>query len=440
MRSLEVHLDWGEEERILGTLAEREGRVYFEYAPAFLEAPLPISPFKLPARSGLFEHEDREFGPVFGVFLDSLPDGWGLLLMDRVFRTRGVDPASVSPLDRLAYIGTRGMGALSYHPPPSGSGVASGSAGSGQEESGQEESGQGESGIPTDLGALSRQAGRLVAGSAEDVLPALRLAGGSPGGARPKVVLAVHPDGRALAGAEHLPEGFREWLVKFPGEGDPPEIGRVEFAYAAMAREAGVRVPASTLFVTAGGVAHFATERFDLAGLHRTGPRRTGPRRLHMHTLGGLLHASHRIPSLEYEGFLRATLLLTRDLREVEEAFRRMALNVLSHNRDDHVKNFSYLMDRSGTWRLAPAYDLVFSNGPGGGHTMAVHGEAGHPGEKDMLRVALRSELDAARAREIIGEVRDAVSQWPRFAEAAGVPTWASKRIAGAIATAAGRP
>lgn len=117
MRKLQVRLDWGDEQVVVGTLAERDRRIYFEYDPDFIDAPLPISPFKLPVNPGLFEHTEREFSQVFGVFNDSLPDGWGLLLMDRVFRKRGLDPARISILDRLAYIGERGMGALTYHPP-----------------------------------------------------------------------------------------------------------------------------------------------------------------------------------------------------------------------------------------------------------------------------------------------------------------------------------
>ncbi len=398
MRKLQVRLDWGDEQTVVGTLAERDRRIYFEYAPAFIDAPLPISPFKLPVKPGLFEHRDREFGQVFGVFNDSLPDGWGLLLMDHVFRKQGLVPARASILDRLAYIGERGMGALTYHPPTENA----------------------ENSSPVvDLQELAHQAERILEGSTEDLLPSLRIAGGSPGGARPKVLIAVHEDGRAIAGTSDVPVGFRHYLVKFPGDEDLPEIGAVEAAYAFMAGEAGLRIPHTTLFETRDGGRYFGVERFD----------RDGNARLHMHTLGGLLHASHRVPSLEYEGFLKATLILTRDQRQVDEAFRRMAFNVLAHNRDDHVKNFSYLMDRNGEWELSPAYDLVFSEGPGGRHTMAVAGEADQPREGEMIRVARDCGLDAGRAKEIIEEVGNAVGQWSRFAKAAGVSTSTSRRI-----------
>jgi len=398
MRRLEVRLDWGDEQVLIGILAEQERVLYFEYDSAFIAKPLPISPFKLPVRPGVFEHREREFGDVFGVFNDSLPDGWGLLLMDREFRKRGHDPAALSVLDRLAYIGTRGMGALTYHPPAA-----------------TDDEGE----LLIDLDELARQAERVLEGSAEEILPALRIAGGSPGGARPKVLVGVGEDGHMISGASDLPEGYRHFIIKFPAGEDVRDIGAVEAAYALMAREAGIEVPTTRLFETKDGGRYFGAERFDRQGILR----------LHMHTLSGLFHASHRIPSMEYEGLLKATMALTKDYRQVEEAFRRMAFNVLAHNRDDHVKNFSYLMDRSGEWRFAPAYDIVFSQGPRGEHTMAVAGEAARPTERDMLRVAEDCDVDLRRAREILREVREAVNRWPRFALDTGVSGETESRI-----------
>lgn len=396
MRTLEVRLDWGDRQQVVGTLAEQGRGVYFEYAASFLAAPLPISPFKLPARPGLFEHADRESAPVFGVFDDSLPDSWGLLLMDREFKRQGRVLSDVTPLDRLAYIGTRGMGALTYHPP---------------EEVLAER-------LDVDLGVLAGEAERVLEGSAEEVLPALRVAGGSPGGARPKVLVGVRDDGRMIAGTADLPESYRHFLVKFTARQDPYG-GAVEEAYAAMARAAGLNMPRTRLFETADGTLHFATERFD----------RRGGSRLHMHSLGGLWHASHRVASMDYEGFIRTTMALTRDHRQVEEAFRRMVFNVAAHNRDDHVKNFSFLMGPDGDWTLAPAYDLIFSEGPGRQHTMDVAGEAARPGDAEMLRVARQCDVEDRRARAIIGEVRDAVARWPELAAEAGVPGETARQI-----------
>jgi serine/threonine-protein kinase HipA len=369
MRTLEVRLSWGDEGIVVGTLGERERRIYFEYAPAFLEAALPISPFKLPVRPGVYEHGERDFAQVFGVFNDSLPDGWGLLLMDREFRKQGLSIASITALDRLAYIGTRGMGALTYHPP----------AAALEEE-----------GVAIDLHVLASQAERVLGGSAEDVLPALRIAGGSPGGARPKVLVGVDAGGRMICGAADLPRGYRPFLVKFAAREDAADIGAVEAAYALMAAEAGVEVPATRLFETPDGGRYFAAERFD---------RRDG-RRVHMHTLGGLLHASHRLPSMDYEGYLKATLVLTRDQRQVEQAYRRMAFNVLAHNRDDHVKNVSYLMGPGrGMEAIARVRPRLFG-GPGG---------APHHGRGRRGRAAGRAGDAAGR-----GELRGRSPPGPR--------------------------
>jgi serine/threonine-protein kinase HipA len=397
VQTLEVRLDCGERQTVVGTLAEQGRGVYFEYASSFLEAPLPLSPFKLPVRPGLFEHVDREFGPLFGLFDDSLPDSWGLLLMDREFKRLGRPLSDISSLDRLAYIGTRGMGALTYHPPTDAQ------AGS----------------LDVDLAELAHEAERVLEGSAEDVLPALRLAGGSPGGARPKVLVGVGDDGRMIAGTPRLPEGYRHFLVKFTARPDNPDSGAVEAAYAIMAAEAGLEVPHTRLFETRDGGRYFGAERFD----------RRGGSRLHMHSLGGLWHASHRVASIDYEGFLKTTLALTRDQRQVEEAFRRMVFNVAAHNRDDHVKNFSFLMAMNGTWKLAPAYDLIFAEGPGRQHTMDVAGEAERPGDRHMLRVAELCDVDARRARNIIQQVREAVDRWPDFARTTGVPSDTARQI-----------
>jgi serine/threonine-protein kinase HipA len=400
MRSVEVRLDWGDDAEVpVGTLGEQDRRVFFEYAPSFVADPLPLSPFKLPVRPGVFEHTERDFGELFGVFNDSLPDGWGRLLMDREFRRRGIEPTRISPLDRLTYIGTRAMGALTYHPPapaPDGEGLA------------------------VDLRELARQAEQIMEGSTADVLPALRIAGGSPGGARPKVLVGVADDGRMIAGTADLPDGFRHFLVKFGAREDPTDIGAVEAAYAKMAAEAGIDVPPTRLFETGDGGPYFGAERFD----------RRGNLRFHMHSLSGLLHASFRLPSMDYEGYLRATMVLTKDHRQVEEAYRRMAFNVLAHNRDDHVKNVSYLMGRRGEWLLSPAYDLVFSEGPGGRHTMAVAGEDDRPTQRDMLRVAESCGVDPKRARAMIERVADAVSRWRDFAAETGVTEETTREIA----------
>ena len=213
-----------------------------------------------------------------------------------------------------------------------------------------------------------------------------------------------------VSGVTDLPEGYRHYLIKFGALEDGPGIGAVEAAYAIMAREAGIEMPHTRLFETAEG-RYFGVERFDINGERR-----------HIHTLGGLLHASHRHPSIEYDALLRATLMLTRDHRQVVAAFRQMAFNVLAHNRDDHSRNFSFVMARNGTWTLTPAYDIVFSYGPQGWHMMAVEGEAQKPTSSQMLRVGEANGVNRKDGQRIIEQVEVAVGDWPRIARDLGVP------------------
>jgi serine/threonine-protein kinase HipA len=356
----------------VGTLAEDRGRVYFEYAAEFLATGLNLSPFRLPFEPGLFEHRDREFGPLPGVFDDSLPDGWGLLLMDRHFRTLGRNLAEISPLDRLAWLGTRTMGALTYHPPAK-----------------RDDS----DASVFDLHDLARQSQEILTGSAVDVLPQLLKAGGSPGGARPKVLVGYNPDtGDVISGEDDLPEGFEHWIVKFMAKEDNPDAGAVEYAYSLMAREAGIDMPPTRLFETAHGERFFGIKRFD----------RDGNRRYHVHSFGSLIHSNFRIPSADYADLLKATSLLTRNHQDVLRAFRRMAFNVLAHNRDDHVKNFAFILDdtagstgsrQAGDWGLTPAYDLLFTPGPGGEHTMTIAGEGRNPARPHMLKLAEQADV-----------------------------------------------
>jgi len=394
IRKLEVRFTAGPDEQMpVGTLAEREHRVYFEYDVDWLARGIELSPFTLPARHGLIEHTDREFGPLPGLFDDSLPDGWGLLLMDRHFRQLGIDPAAVSPLDRLAYLGTQTMGALTYHPPAEREALDA---------------------ACFDLHDLARQAREVHAGRASDVLPLLLRAGGSPGGARPKLLVGYAPStGEVISGEDDLPEGFEHWIVKFPAETDELDAGAVEYAYSLMARAAGLELPQTRIFATSEGDRFFAAKRFD---------RAAGNRRFHIHTLGNLIHADFRVPGCDYAELLKATSILTRDHREVLRAYRLMAFNVLAHNRDDHVKNFAYIIEiETGSWALAPAYDLTFATGPGGEHTTTVAGEGGNPTPKQMLRLAGPAGIEAAFAQEIIDEVRGAVSRWDELADQAGV-------------------
>jgi serine/threonine-protein kinase HipA len=408
LKKLEVRLTREPgQERVVGQLAETGprsagGRVVFEYDPELLRDPLWLSPFKLPPQPGLIEHRDYDFGPIFGLFDDSLPDGWGLLLMDRFFQQRGSALAEVSVLDRLAYLGTTTMGALTYHPP----------ADPGDQQA-----------QLLDLHEMARASQKVLQGTAGEVLPLLLRAGGSPGGARPKVLIGVLGEA-ILSGENDLPPGYTHWIVKLSSRQDAPDAGPAELAYSLMARDAGIAMPPARLFETKQGERFFGVERFDRRGNHR----------YHVHTFGNLIHANFRIPSCDYRQLLEVTRILTRNHRDVLECYRRMVFNVLTHNRDDHVKNFAFRLSDEGAWELAPAYDLVFSPGPGGEHTMTVAGEGRAPARSHLLQLAEPAGIASREAESMLDGVAAAASRWRSHARQAGVGAKTTKEIEKAIA------
>ena len=260
-----------------------------------------------------------------------------------------------------------------------------------------DESGEGDGEF--DLAAMAASAMDFDAGRAEDVLPDVRRAGGSSGGARPKVFIGFNPlTGEVCPEREVLPEGFEHWLVKFSTGSEGDRAGEREFAHYEAARRAGAEMAESRLIRTASGT-FFATRRFD---------RLPGGRRLHMASAAGLLHADFRVPGDEYALVFRLTDALTRDYGSKVELFRRVALNVFGENRDDHLKNVSFLMDGSGRWTLAPFYDFTRANGPNGWHTLSVSGEGLNPSRDDLLRLADDVGLSRNEADEVIEQVRAA--------------------------------
>lgn len=377
----------------VGQLAEKQGNIVFQYDLAWLESGFDLAPGSMPFDARANPPARLDFQGLHGVFNDSLPDGWGLLLMDRVLKKhQGLDRAQITPLDRLAYIGHRGMGALEYQPALL-----------------PEQDGQ-----TIDLSDIAAQSGKVLHGETPEVLEELRICGGSPGGARPKVTVAFSPDmATCISSFGDLPAGYSHWIVKFrndsrSGEADPADIGRLEMAYADMARAAGLLLPRTHLLelqVNRQKEAFFAVQRFD----------RAENRKIHFLSLAGYAYANHRLPCLDYSsGVLAATRKLTKSDDEVEKAFRLMLFNVLAHNKDDHSKNFAYLLDPAqGRWRMAPAYDLTFNSGMANHHTTSING-AGNPGLADVKKVA--AERRIRNWKQVLDEVRSAVSRWPEFA------------------------
>lgn len=392
VRKMAVVLDLEGAPRTLGTLAwsATERRAYFDYAPEFLAAPLLVSPFHLMAGPGVRQAPRDPFDGLHGLFNDSLPDGWGRLLLDRRLRKAGIDHQALTPLDRLSAVGQGGMGALAYKP-----------------ELAEEGHGNG------DLDWFVEQV-EMIQGNMDTAdIDALQGAQGGSAGARPKIMIGFDRgrDSFVIDYGQALAPGEERWIVKARSADDPAGIGAEEQAYALMARAAGLRMAETHLFHTRKGNRLFATKRFD----------RTPGGRLHMHTASGLLNASHREASVNYEMLHKLTFLMTRESGEVLEMFRRMVFNVHARNRDDHAKNHAFLMGADGGWRLSPAYDLTFSAGPGGEHSADVAGEGRAPGTAHMLKVAEAASINPRIAKTVIDEVRAVIARWPDFADEAGL-------------------
>ncbi|WP_085656115.1 type II toxin-antitoxin system HipA family toxin [Pseudomonas sp. B11(2017)] len=391
LEQVDVYYDgWGEHWQ-WGTLVSTTaltGRplVVFEYSDEAKRRGLELSSLKLPLEGPKLSrdfprHQLGLPGPVY----DSLPDGWGMLLMDRLFKRRRLNPARIGPLERLAYIGNNAMGAMSFKPvAPEGL--------------------EPQEHIPLDL--LAAEVQDVLNGEGGEFLERLLLVGGSPQGARPKAL--VYRDPLTQAFTTIATPGFEAWLVKFPARQEHPEVCAIEMVYAECLRKCGIRTPDTQYFSLPNGLAAFATRRFD----------RQGELRVPMQSLAAFTGADFQTAgTLDYVSFLRATHRCTNDIREKALAFERAAFNVVFNNRDDHPKNFAYLMSPSGQWTLAPAYDVTFCEGPGGYHQMDVMGEALEIGRKSLLRLAEEAEIPAGSAGDIIDRMCNVASQFAAMAE-----------------------
>lgn len=388
MKELNVFYQGGAKPQLVGQLALFKHRVAFEYDDSFLKTGIQLSPFLMPAKQGVFIPEPQPWGGLAGLFNDSLPDGWGLLLMDRHLKSLGIDTRRMTPLDRLAYIGDRGLGALTYEPASS----------------------ENHDVFDINLASVARSVNDIYEGEVSSQLAKISKIGGSPGGARPKVL--VHLKGNHLiSGDENPAKDYEPWIIKFFAKSESPDTGRIEYAYSLMAKDAGITMPETRIFNDQDGNAWFGIKRFD----------REGSRRIHMHTLAGLIDADFRMPSIDYTDILKVTKSLTRNQKDVKQSFLVMVFNVLANNRDDHSKNFSYLMDDEGHWRVSPAYDLTMSKGMAGEHTTTIAGEGMNPTKEHMFKVGEQVGLSSTDMNGMMNKVEDSVAQWEKWREKAGI-------------------
>lgn len=384
-----IGLDFGHGRtpRRLGDAAIAEGRIYLSFDEGLVASGINPSPIRLKLETGLQEGV-RDLDGLPGLLHDSLPDGWARLVLDRALRSAGYDHTSLTALDRLAIVGANGSGALTYTGPRL---------------------------EPFEAPSVDFDTAAALVGQApededgDNIRTALALTG-SLGGARPKAnVWRLHD-----TFATSRTHGATLWLAKFGATQDGPDAGSVEFAYSLMAKAAGIDMPPTRLLPSKLTAGYFAVERFD---------RTADGHRVHMHSLGGLLNASTANSALGYRELMLVTGSLTQstgtDIASIEQQIARMAFNVFARNRDDHGKNHAFLMDESGGWRPAPAFDLTYSNLQE--HALLVGSAGRHPGLPDMLEVARAVRIPDERTTAIVDRVRSAVADWKSHAKEANV-------------------
>jgi len=354
-------------DKAVGTMALYQNRLAaFEYNRDWLMEGFSISPFALPLEKKVFMPKIDPFEGLFGVFADSLPDGWGRLLVDRLMRKNGLNPQTIGSLERLAIVGSSGMGALTYRPAVP------------MKNSHEEMT----------LDEIAKECARILNTENSDNLDYLFAKGGSSGGARPKILTRMDD---------------ADWIIKFPSSHDSKDIGQQEYDYALCAKECGLEMEEVRLFPSENTKGYFGTRRFDRAGDGEDG-------KIHMVSAAGLLETSHRIPNLDYDILMKLTLQLTKSMEECEKLYRLMCFNVFAHNRDDHSKNFTYMYKGlEKGWVLSPAYDLTYSSSIGGEHATTVNGNGANPGMEDILAVAKRIGINIARAKKTAVDIRECV-------------------------------
>lgn len=341
----------------VGRLAlTKEGLCAFEYSAEWIGSGFSISPFELPLKSGVFIAKSRPFDGGFGVFDDCLPDGWGLLVLDRYLQQNGINPRTLTLLDRLALVGSAGRGALEFRPDRS--------LVSKQDY--------------VDFEKLALEAEQILGN--EDYsgkgIEEFQYRGGSPGGARPKIFTRY--DGK-------------EWLVKFRAKNDSERIGAEEYNYSLLAKKCGIEMPETRLFEGK----YFGVERFD----------RTPKGKLHVISMAGLVGADYRLPSIDYAHIFQACAMLTHNVAELWKVYRLMVFNYLIGNKDDHAKNFAFIY-RDGDWHFSPAYDLLPSDGINGYKTTSINDRI-EPSKEDLFAVAVKAGLDKREAVGIFEKMQE---------------------------------
>ena len=404
----------------------------FQYQPDFVESEIQVAPLTMPLAEGVFEFPSlprESFKGLPGLLSDSLPDRFGNALIDAWLATQGRPASSLNPVERLCYIGTRGMGALEFHPTTAPAATPNLNL----------EVEQLVKLANKVLNARESLEGQFLGDDDADAIQDILRVGTSAGGARAKAILAWNEQtGEFRSGQIEPADGFTQWMMKFDGItnnrdkelADPQGYGLIEYAYHLMALEAGIKMTECRIHHE-GGRAHFMTRRFD---------RIEGNRKLHMQSLGALMHFDFNQPgAYSYEQAIQAMLRLRLPSAQIEQLFRRAVFNVMARNQDDHVKNIAFLMDRQGQWALSPAFDVAYAFNPSGAwtskHQMSINGKRDDFQLSDLITLAKVGGIKTKRASDIVKEVANAVSNWKTHAKKAEVPASDTKKISSTLRT-----
>ena len=422
MTTAEVML-WGTK---IGTVAfdDNSGLGSFEYDPAFLTSGIEVSPIAMPLSRRVYTFPElarQSFHGLPGLLSDSLPDKFGNAVIDAWLRSRGRSPESFNPVERLCYTGSRGMGALEYVP----------ARGPSATESERIEIDK----LVQLASQVLRSREKMHVSAGENAMQEIIKVGSSAGGARAKAVIAWNEQtGDIRSGQIEAGKGYDYWLMKFDGvsgngdkEGeDAPQYTRIEYGYYLMAGDAGIAMSDCRLYEEQGRF-HFMTRRFDREA--KTGGK------LHMQSLGAIAHFDFNQPGVySYEQAAQVMRRLRISATEISQFYRRMVFNVLARNQDDHVKNISFLMDRKGIWRLAPAYDVTYAYNPDGmwtgTHQMSINGKRDRITRQDLMDAAKHMGIKQAEAEQAIAAVGESLTRWYDFADKANITDRAAHQIA----------
>jgi len=383
---IKVSLDFGTSIVEVGMLVEQDQQIYFRFVPSFLECDLNISPFKLKKTAEIVPAPKEPFDGLFGVFNDSIPDGWGRLLLDRKLIESGRNPKEIGVLDRLSMLGKSAHGALIYEP--------------------ESEDGKAKNEL-INLDLIAQDSEELLKTGNSSFLDQLYHLGGNSVGARPKILVNYNLKSNQFLIQSN--EDFDPWIIKFPALNDLKDVARIEFAYYKMAIACGIEMSESKLFFSEKGKVFFGTKRFD----------RDNNKRLHLHSACGLLHDDFRYSTMDYGHVMDAANRLENNLTACEKVLRLAAFNVYASNMDDHSKNVAFLMNELGNWYLAPAFDLTFSPSPGGYHSLSVANTYREIGKADLLKLV--TYFGIQNGHEIIEQVKETLSNWNHFSSEIGI-------------------